>query len=114
MAITNPFGSENVKPGRQRAISTSECTKVEGGAVKSAKNNQEAHGVPEQGRFKGLRGFSGSTCWAFESEPNPFLSFPLWQLCHPQIALDLFEADDNPVQCYVEYRVPGIVPRAPV
>ena len=45
---------------------------------------------------------------------QPVLSFSVRQLRHPQIALDLFEADDNPVRAYAEYWVPGIVPWASV
>ena len=77
------------------------------------------HTAFNPGRCERLRGFSASqlrdsVCRAFDSEPNRFLSFSLWQLCHPQIALDLFEADDNPVRAYAECRVPGIVPWASV
>jgi hypothetical protein len=55
-----------------------------------------------------------ASCRALRFRTQPVLSFSVRQLRHPQIALDLFEADDNPVRAYAEYWVPGIVPWASV
>jgi len=39
-------------------------------------------------------------------------AFSFRELCHPQIALDLFEADNNPVWAHADFRVRGIIPWA--